>query len=97
MKLILIDHLKSRLKLRGVSEKTVKNIFNKSQGFYWDSLRNHYIAVSQIKYKGKTRKMLVAYDKILDAVELITVHPVTDEEIDRRIKSGRWVYEKKHN
>lgn len=97
MSLILTDHLKSRLKLRNIPEKMVKSIFEKSQKFYWDNLRNHHIAVGQAQYKGKIRKMLVAYDKIGDTIEFVTIHPITDKEIDQRMMSGRWVYEKKQN
>lgn len=97
MKFILTDHLKSRLKLRNISGSIVENIFKESQEFYWDNLRNHHVAVGQAQYKGKMRKMLVAYDKIGNTIEFITVHPITAEEIDQRVKSGRWMYEKKQN
>ncbi|MBI2338031.1 hypothetical protein HYU95_02505 [Candidatus Daviesbacteria bacterium] len=89
--------MKSRLELRNISKKTGQNIFEKSQEFYWDNLRNHHIAVGRVRYKGKIRKMLAAYDKIGDTIELITIHPITDEEINQRIKSGRWIYEKEQN
>lgn len=39
--------------------------------------------------------MLVAYDKIGERVELITTHPITDSEINQRLESGRWKYEKR--
>lgn len=97
MKFILTDHLKSRLKLRNISEKIVQNIFQNSQDFYWDNLRNHHIAVGQAQYQGKVRKMLVAYDKIENTVEFITIHPITDEEINKRLTSERWRHEKKQN
>lgn len=97
MKFIFTDHFKSRLKLRNISGATIQNIYKKAQEFYWDNLRNHHIAVGQARYKGKLRKMLVAYDKIGNTVEFITSHPITDEEISQRITSGRWIYEKKQN
>lgn len=97
MKFVLTDHLKSRLKLRNISEKIVQNIFDKSQDFYWDNLRNHHIAVGQVRYKGKLRKLLVAYDKIGGTIEFVTTHPITDEAISQRVTDGRWIYEKKQN
>ncbi len=97
MKFILTDHLKSRLKLRGISEKTVDSIFKKAEEFYWDNLRQHHIVISKVIYKDKLRKMLVAYDTIGDEIEVITTHPITDVEIKQRLISGRWIYEKKQD
>ncbi|MBI2018864.1 hypothetical protein HYS96_04135 [Candidatus Daviesbacteria bacterium] len=94
MKLILTDHLKERLKLRDISEKIVEKIFEKSEEFYWDNLRNRHIVVSRVTYKGKLRKMLAAYDKIGDRTEIVSTHPITDGEIKNRLISGRWSYEK---
>lgn len=53
--------------------------------------------VSKVTYKGKLRKMLAAYDKIGDATEIITTHPISDKEINQRINSGRWIYEENQN
>lgn len=94
MKLILTDHLKSRLKLRGINDKAVDNIFKKAEEFYWDNLRNHHVIVSKITYKGKLRKVLAAYDIIKGRTEVVTTHPITDNEIKNRLISGRWSYEK---
>lgn len=97
MKLILTDHLKSRLKLRNIHEKTVENVFKKAQEFYWDNLRQHHVVISKVTYKGKLRKMLAAYDTIGDETEVITAHPIEDAEIKQRLASGRWTYEKKQD
>lgn len=94
MKLILTDHLKERLISRDISETIVDEIFEKSEEFYWDSLRNRHVMVSKVTYKGKLRKMLAAYDKIGDRTEVVTTHPITDGEIKNRLISGRWSYEK---
>lgn len=94
MKLILTSHLKERLISRGISETIVDEIFEKSEEFYWDNLRNRHIVVSRVIYKGKLRKMLAAYDKIEDKIEVVTMHPITDVEIKNRLISGRWSHEK---
>ena len=94
MKLILTSHLKERLILRGISEKIVEEIFEKSEEFYWDNLRNRHVVVSKVIYKGKLRKMLAAYDKIEVITKVVTTHPITDKEIKNRLISGRWSYEK---
>lgn len=94
MKLVLTDHLKDRLKSRSISTKIVDEIFEKSEKFYWDNLRNRHVVVSKVAYKGKLRKMLAAYDKIGDKIEVVTTHPITDAEIKNRLISGRWNHEK---
>lgn len=94
MKLILTDHLKSRLKLRNISEKTIESVFKNIQELYWDSLRKHHVVISQVTYEGKLRKMLAAYDKItVDEFEVITIHPIKDAEIKQRLTTGRWTDE----
>ncbi len=47
-----------------------------------------------VNYGGKMRKALVAYDKIEDGIEVITIHPISETEIKQRLESGRWSYEK---
>lgn len=72
-----------------------REVFKKSKEYYWDALRNHHIKVAEVKYRDKLRKVLLAYDKIEDErVELITLHPIADKEIQQRLDLGRWKYEK---
>lgn len=97
MKLIYTDHLKSRLKQRGIPLAIVKEIFDKSQENYWDYLRKRHIVVSKVDYKGKQRKVLAAYDRIGMTKEVVTIHPITDREIRQRLISGRWSNEKNKN
>ncbi len=50
--------------------------------------------ISLVIYKGRQRKMLAAYDRIGEDIEVITVHPISDEQIQRRLSSGRWDHER---
>lgn len=97
MKLIYTDHLKTRLKHREIALNLVREIFDKSKEYYWDNLRHHRIVISTVNFKGKYRKVLAAYDTIKKGFEVITIHPITDEEIKKRLLSGRWSYEKNKN
>src|SRR3990167_10267698 len=74
MKLLYTDHLKSRLKQRGIPLIIVKEIFGKPLGYYWDNLRKRHIVVSKVDYKGKQRKVLAAYDRIGMTKEVVTIH-----------------------
>lgn len=97
MKLVFTDHLKFRLKERGVSAKVVKKIFDNSEEFYWDNLRSHHIVINTIMYKRRRRKMLAAYDTIGDGMEIVTVHPISEKDIRQRVISKRWSYERNEN
>lgn len=94
MKVIYTNHLRSRLRQRDIPISIVKNIFKDADEFYWDNLRNHNIVVNTVLYKGKRRKVLVAYDTIDNRCEVITIHPITAEQIKQRVSSARWSYEK---
>lgn len=94
MRLIYTNHLKSRLKQRNIPVSVVKKTFVGADEFYWDTLRNHSIVVNTVSYKGKRRKVLAAYDTIDGTYEVITIHPITDEQIKQRVISGRWEHEK---
>lgn len=97
MKLIYTDHLKARLKERDISLKIVKEIFDRTEENYWDKLRKHHIVIASVVYKSKRRKMLAAYDMIGKSAEVITVHPITNEQIKQRLTLGRWEHEKSKN
>ena len=95
MRIVYTDHLRARLKEREIPLKIVKEIFDKAEEYYLDKLRGHNIVVSTVKYQGKLRKALLAYDTISEEeVEAITVHPITSEQIKQRVSSGRWIHEK---
>lgn len=89
------NHLRTRLNQRGISIKTVEEIFGQNLENYWDNLRNHYIVIGKVDYHGKSRKVLAAYDKIGNIVEVITIHPITDAQIKQRLSYGRWHNEEK--
>jgi hypothetical protein len=37
--------------------------------------------------------MMIAYDRMPDHVEIVTIHPFTMEHIQERLRAGRWTYE----
>lgn len=97
MKIVFTDHLKNRLKQRGIPLAIVRQVFDEAKEYYFDNLRNHHIVIANVLYKEKVRKTLVAYDTIVNVIEAITIHPITNEQIDRRLSSGRWKYEEKQS
>lgn len=94
MKVLFTKHLKFRLKQRRIPTKIAREIIKTAQEYYWDALRKHHIMVAEVQYKNKLRKVLLSYDKIAGGVELITLHPIASQQIQNRLNSGRWGYEK---
>ena len=97
MKIVYTDHLKNRLKQREIPLKIIRQVFTQAKEYYFDNLRNHHITVTKVLYKEKVRKVLVAYDTMINAIEAITIHPITDEQIEQRLNSGRWKHEEKQS
>lgn len=90
MKIVYTAHLEYRLKARGISCDLPKNVFRLATEHYYDSLTEHYIAIRQVEFAGKTREMALTYDKSDDVIEVITIHPIKFYQKISRIKSGRW-------
>ena len=96
MKIVLSNHLKIRLKQRKIPQDYPKRILKQSDDNFLDSETGHKIAIKKLRYGGKLRPMVVAYDKIVSEIQVITVYPTTELEIGNRAKSGRWIKDEKN-
>ncbi|MEK7581543.1 MAG: hypothetical protein AAB512_04640 [Patescibacteria group bacterium] len=90
MKFNFRPHFKFRAKQRGIDASLAKKIFKKPSKRYWDTLREHNIVPGSIRIKDRRRNLIVAYDKIGDRIEFITIHFIRGKEITNKINSGRW-------
>lgn len=81
MKIILKPHLKIRLKERQIPLRYIRKILNKPEGKYIDAETLHFIAVKKLQYNKKLRPIIIAYDIIGLSTEIITVHPISEKEI----------------
>lgn len=91
MKIILQPHLKIRLKQRLIPHSYPKQIVFEAEFCFFDPLTKHQIAIKVLKYEGKYRPMVVAYDIIDDEIQIITVYPTDEQEIKNRVLSRRWI------
>lgn len=91
MKIVLIPHLKIRLKERKIPQDYPKTIIQNSEEKYKDFATGYNIAVRSLEYNGKLRPMVVAYDIIESGVRAITVYPTSRQEIENKLKRGRWI------
>lgn len=94
MELIYTDHLINRLNLRKIDFDLPKAIYQQAEEILYDTKTRHFIAFAHKNYLGKRRLLAVAFDKLSDKVELITIHPILEEDKKQRVSSGRWIKRK---
>lgn len=91
MKIVLRPHLKIRLAQRLIPQDYLKKIILNPEEKYFDTATNHKIAVKRMEYSNKIRPMALAYDIIGLEIQVITIHPVSKQEIKNKLNRGRWV------
>ena len=95
MKIVYKPHLKIRLKQRKIPFNFPKQIIDSPGKIYFDTLANRNIAVKKILFQEKQRNIVVAYDIIEDTIEIVTIHIISEKEIENKVNLGRWIkYEK---
>lgn len=94
MKFIYTPHFKFRAKQRKVSIKLADKIYGTAGAYYIDSLRKHSIVVASFKIGKKIRTFSLVYDIMENTIEFITIHEISKKEIENKLKTGRWQYEK---
>lgn len=97
MTLRLSKHLKLRIKIRKINKNLPGKIVEHSESIYFDILTRHWVAVKKEKYAGKLRPIVAIFDKVDADTVIITVYPSDENEINSRVKKGRWTYEKENN
>lgn len=95
MKIILRPHLKIRLKERRIPQNYPRKILTTPEVKYFDTLTGHLIAVKHLLYNEKLRPMAVAYDIIGSEIQIITIHPISEQEIKNRLIKIRWIKNEK--
>jgi len=88
--IVYTSHLKFRLKIRNIPSSLPKRVFKEAKEHYYDTLTQHYIAVSKLKYREKIREFALVYDKKEGIIEIVTIHPLKAYQKLSRINSGRW-------
>jgi len=88
------EHLKLKIRIRKFPENFPRLIFTDPDFQLINSITDHKIAIKKLFYNEKVRYLMIAYDKINEIAKIITIHPVSEELINERLKSGRWKDEK---
>jgi len=84
-------HLQTRLHLRYIPSDLPRYIYVHATERYYDHQEERMIAIADVKHRGKTRPMCIAYDEFDDHVEVVTIHPIRRSQIDNRRQTGRWM------
>ncbi len=50
-----------------------------------------YIYVKKLEYNDRLRNIMIACEEKADQVDIVTIHPITDEKIVNRVMRGRWI------
>lgn len=86
-----IPHFRKRLEERGLDENLAKRTYHEAREHYLDSFTGYKIAIAHIEWKGKIRWMALSYEQIGDEVIFVTIHLCRRNQIENRVKLGRWV------
>lgn len=95
MKFAYTSHFKFRAKERKIPLKLAKEVFDNADEWYFDDLRGHRIAIARVEFKGRARRIMLAYDIIGETIEFITIHAIREAEVKNKVNSGRWKHEEK--
>ena len=90
-RVVYTKHLLYRLEVRGITRAVPEQIVRTATERYFDTSTEHFVAVKQVWYLGKIRDMMVAYQESKTIIELITIHPLKQDQKDGRLSSGRWI------
>lgn len=85
------DHLKLRLKIRNFPEDYPKLIYQNPEKKFFDQIERNKIAIKRLKYNNKLREIMIAYTEENGEIDIVTIHPISEEKISNRIISGRWI------
>ena len=93
MKVTYSKHLRFKMQQRDISELVPERIYRESTQRFYNHHSLRQIAVLEVLYRQRRVLMMIAYDQMPDEAEIITIHPITREQIQDRLRSGRWTHE----
>ena len=86
LKIKWTDYLKYRIDLRGYTLKEIERIIRKSPERYFDTETRRNIVVG----KHDNRLVVIPFEIFDDEIVPITVHAISRQQINFRIKTGRF-------
>ncbi len=88
-RVVYTSHLELRLKARRIPREYPRLVLEEPDQKFFDTVERTLIAIKRLEYNSKMRQMMIAYNKN-DTVEIITIHPIREEQMINRIANKRW-------
>lgn len=89
MDIVWTDYIKYRANLRGFDLAKIEHIVRHSTERYNDTSTYRLVVVG----RHKNRLVMIPYEQEDDSIVPITVHVTTRQQINFRLKTGRYRYE----
>jgi hypothetical protein len=86
-----IDYFLDRLKFRRIPKEVVEKVLQEATERYFDVETSRFIAVKEVKYGRRIRRLMVAYEEHGVEIVPVTAHTVTKRQVNSRIKRLRWI------
>lgn len=83
------DYIKYRVNLRGFELEKIEEILRHSTERYFDTVTHRIVVVG----RHDKRLVIIPYEKRKNAIVPVTIHATTRQQINFRIKTGRFVHE----
>lgn len=87
--IVWTDYIKYRADLRGFELKKIEDILRYSGERYFDTATRRLIVVG----KHDERLVVIPYEKKENEIIPVTVHTTTRQQINFRLKTGRFIHE----
>ena len=87
--IVWTDYIKYRADLRGFELKKIEDILRYSGERYFDTATRRLIVVD----KHDERLVVIPYEKKEHEIIPVTVHTTTRQQINFRLKTGRFIHE----
>lgn len=87
------DHLRFKLRVRGIPEQVPERIYRESKQRFYNHHSLRHVAILEVYYHRRRVLMMIAFDQLPDSVEIVTIHPITKDQIQDRVRLGRWTHE----
>lgn len=76
--------------LRGIDRRLPERIIREAERVFVDTETGYWIALAEVPYGEGSHLMMVAFEKESDGITAITIHPLSQEDVDSKLRSGRW-------
>lgn len=86
VQIVWTDYMKYRMRLRGYNAALVEDIVKYSSERYIDSVTGSYVAIG--RYGNDC--VMIPYEKGEEHLTPVTIHATSRQQIDFRVKSGRF-------